>query len=134
MVKRKTIVGGGRGSAATPQVEALGLAPGDGGCPSLSASATSSKAACKYWGSEAGCRYGDDCRFSHSWDGLPKQNRCFLCSGEGRVKKGCPHGKGKSNEAGNPRNPKRVRKMKANGGVNGHPARVAEELKLGSSR
>ena len=48
------------------------------------------KAPCKFWGSAQGCRRGDQCTYGHSWDGINKQNRCFVCSGEGHMSRECP--------------------------------------------
>ena len=35
---------------------------------------------CRFWGSEDGCRKGQDCRFKHEWGSLEKKGRCFGCS------------------------------------------------------
>jgi hypothetical protein len=51
------------------------------------------RGACRFWGTSGGCRRGDACTYLHSWDGINKENRCFGCSGEGHMKKDCPHKK-----------------------------------------
>ena len=35
---------------------------------------------CRFWGSEDGCRKGQECRFKHEWGSLEKKGRCFGCS------------------------------------------------------
>ena len=35
---------------------------------------------CKFWGTNQGCKKGDQCGFAHNWDGVSKNNRCFFCS------------------------------------------------------
>ena len=45
---------------------------------------------CRFWGSEDGCRKGQDCKFKHDWTGIEKKGRCFGCSGTGHSKKECP--------------------------------------------
>ena len=47
-------------------------------------------ATCRFWGTDGGCRKGNGCGYVHSWDGIVKTNRCFLCSGVGHAKKDCP--------------------------------------------
>jgi hypothetical protein len=51
------------------------------------------RGACRFWGTSGGCRRGDACTYLHTWDGINKENRCFGCSGEGHMKKDCPHKK-----------------------------------------
>ena len=55
-----------------------------------------SKATCRYWGTTAGCRKGEQCTFLHSWENVPKENRCFVCSGESHFAKDCPTKKDRS--------------------------------------
>ena len=57
------------------------------------ASGSSGVAACKYWGTNDGCKRGEKCKFAHAH--LPKENRCFGCSALGHTKKDCPYGKKK---------------------------------------
>ena len=45
---------------------------------------------CRFWGSEDGCRKGQDCRFKHDWGSLEKKGRCFGCSSTKHTKKECP--------------------------------------------
>ena len=45
---------------------------------------------CRFWGTEEGCRRGQDCKFKHDWTGLEKKGRCFGCSAQGHSKKDCP--------------------------------------------
>ncbi|CAK9085240.1 unnamed protein product, partial [Durusdinium trenchii] len=54
---------------------------------------------CRFWGTEEGCRKGQDCRFKHDWGGLEKKGRCFGCSGTGHSKKDCPTVKPKVKES-----------------------------------
>ena len=51
---------------------------------------------CKFWGTVNGCRRGDGCTYAHSWDGIQKQDRCFVCSAEGHMAKECPTRKEKA--------------------------------------
>ena len=46
--------------------------------------------ACRFWGTEEGCRKGQDCKFKHDWTGIEKKGRCYGCSGTGHSKKECP--------------------------------------------
>ena len=48
---------------------------------------------CRFWGTSGGCSRGEACTYLHSWDGINKENRCYGCSGEGHMKKDCPHKK-----------------------------------------
>ena len=54
---------------------------------------------CRFWGTDEGCRKGQDCRFKHDWGELEKKGRCFGCSGTGHSKKDCPTGKPRSKES-----------------------------------
>ena len=45
---------------------------------------------CRFWGSEEGCRRGQDCKFKHDWANIDKKGRCFGCSAQGHAKKDCP--------------------------------------------
>ena len=46
--------------------------------------------ACRFWGTDGGCKKGSSCTYAHSWEGLEKTNRCFACSGMGHSKKKLP--------------------------------------------
>eukprot|EP00435_Cladocopium_sp_Y103_P057062 s2541_g19.t1 len=71
------------GATATPAVKAVALAGGG--------VEEKMKAPCKFWGTASGCRRGDSCTYLHSWEGIAKEGRCYGCSGEGHMKKDCPH-------------------------------------------
>ena len=45
---------------------------------------------CRFWGSEEGCRKGQECRFKHDWTNLDKKGRCFGCSSTKHSKRECP--------------------------------------------
>ena len=51
---------------------------------------------CRFWGSDDGCRKGQDCRFKHDWGGLEKKGRCFGCSSTKHTKRDCPSVKPKT--------------------------------------
>lgn len=45
---------------------------------------------CKYFRSDAGCKAGRSCRWSHSWDGVDDKNsRCWICGGKDHRKSDC---------------------------------------------
>ena len=46
--------------------------------------------ACKWWGSEKGCRMGRQCRFSHEAVLADRGSRCWLCSSKEHRKSSCP--------------------------------------------
>lgn len=71
-------------TSTTPAVKAMTQNSGKSG------SGDRDRAKCRFWGTSQGCNRGDRCNFSHSWDGIDKAGRCFGCSGEGHMKKGCP--------------------------------------------
>ena len=55
----------------------------------FNASSTNGKV-CKHWGTEAGCKFGKQCRFDHPV--LSDQSaRCWLCSSPKHRKNECPH-------------------------------------------
>ena len=55
------------------------------------ASATSSPWPCKFWLIESGCKQGQRCRWSHSWDNVAdRANRCYLCSSTQHQQQDCP--------------------------------------------
>ena len=68
-------------SATAPQasVKAFG---GGGGLNGTESPEKKPKQACRYWGTQEGCKRADSCTFAHSWDNINKNNRCFHCSGE----------------------------------------------------
>ena len=85
------------GSSKTPAAGAnVNMSTAGGTAPKAAAFNTTSsteekpKASCKFWGSAQGCRRGDQCTYGHSWEGINKQNRCFVCSGEGHMSRECP--------------------------------------------
>ena len=50
-----------------------------------------STTACKFWGSEGGCRLGKRCSYTHDWQSLPdRASRCFVCSALTHKKQDCP--------------------------------------------
>ena len=52
---------------------------------------STSTTACKFWGSEGGCRLGKRCSFTHDWQALPNRaSRCFVCSALTHRKQDCP--------------------------------------------
>ena len=65
------------------------------------------KTPCRFWGSTQGCRRGDQCTYGHSWESINKQNRCYVCSGEGHMSRECPTRKDKDQK-----DPKKVAKVK----------------------
>ena len=67
-----------------------GTAPKVAAFNTTSSTEEKQKASCKFWGSAQGCRRGDQCTYGHSWEGINKQNRCFVCSGEGHMSRECP--------------------------------------------
>ena len=78
-----------------PAVKVLGVAENvskpqrEGPVPANAGNVTS-KAACRFWLTDEGCRRGSRCKFVHSLLD-PKDNRCFNCSGIGHGKRECPH-------------------------------------------
>lgn len=60
----------------------------------MGASGSSGVGACRYWGTNDGCKRGERCKFAHAHLN-PKENRCFGCSALGHSKKDCPYGKKK---------------------------------------
>ena len=63
--------------------------PREGPVPANAGNVTS-KATCRFWLTDEGCRRGSRCKFVHSLLD-PKDNRCFNCSGIGHGKRECPH-------------------------------------------
>ena len=52
---------------------------------------SSTTSACKFWGSDTGCRQGKRCSYLHDWASLEdRNNRCFLCSSTAHRKADCP--------------------------------------------
>ena len=94
-----------------------------GGTDQLKRGSSGQKGACRYWGTATGCKKGDQCHFGHSWDGLAKQDRCFVCSGEGHFSKDCPTKKDREKV------PKKAAKLKTTkeGGSNAEEGGKGEE-------
>ena len=70
---------------ATPKVKQLGLAAS----PLKTSQQEGVAGVCRFWGTEAGCKYGRQCRFQHQQ--LPDQNkRCYLCGSVQHHKAQCP--------------------------------------------
>ncbi|CAL1157000.1 unnamed protein product [Cladocopium goreaui] len=76
------------------QGDKAGKPAGGSGITAANAGSVASSMACKFWGTENGCRKADQCRYVHSVLN-PKDNRCFKCSAVGHSKKDCPVGKKK---------------------------------------
>ena len=76
------------------QGDKAGKPAGGSGITAANAGSVTSSMACKFWGTENGCRKADQCRYVHSVLN-PKDNRCFKCSAVGHSKKDCPVGKKK---------------------------------------
>ena len=52
---------------------------------------------CRAWGTEGGCRFGRECKFSHDWSSLAeKGTRCWICSGVGHQNPACPFRRGEA--------------------------------------
>ena len=52
---------------------------------------TTSEVPCKWFRSEAGCRAGRQCKWSHAWDGVEdKSSRCWNCGSKSHRKQDCP--------------------------------------------
>ena len=65
-------------STSTPAVKSITTRPGG-------------TTACKFWGSQGGCKLGKRCSFAHNWQDLEdRASRCFLCSATGHRKQECP--------------------------------------------
>eukprot|EP00435_Cladocopium_sp_Y103_P052864 s148_g16.t1 len=76
------------------QSDKAGKPAGGSGITAANAGSVMSLTACKFWGTENGCRKADQCRYVHSVLN-PKDNRCFKCSALGHSKKDCPVGRKK---------------------------------------
>ena len=46
--------------------------------------------ACRFWGSDSGCRHGRNCKFQHG-ELQDQAKRCFYCSGLDHRESSCPH-------------------------------------------
>ena len=65
-------------SPSTPAVKSITTRPGG-------------TTACKFWGSQGGCKLGKRRSFAHNWQDLEdRASRCFLCSATGHRKQECP--------------------------------------------
>ena len=52
---------------------------------------SSTTTACKFWGSDTGCRQGKRCSYLHDWASLEdRASRCFVCSSLHHKKMDCP--------------------------------------------
>ncbi|CAE7767290.1 RE2 [Symbiodinium sp. CCMP2592] len=66
-------------------------APKPKSAPATSSTTTSTQRPCKWFAkTEAGCKRGGDCQFSHEWGSVPKTGRCLICSSTSHMKKDCP--------------------------------------------
>ena len=54
---------------------------------------TTTKAKCRFWGTPAGCKRADECKFEHSWDGIEKRGKCWACSSDQHMRNECPYKK-----------------------------------------
>ena len=54
---------------------------------------TTTKAKCRFWGTPAGCKRADECKFEHSWDGMEKRGKCWACSSDQHMRNECPYKK-----------------------------------------
>ena len=88
------------GTTATAKVKAMQTQFGKGSPPT-----TSTSSPCKFWGSEAGCKFGKACKYDHPV--LEDQkDRCWICSSAQHRKVDCPakgmtpHGSGGSGQDG----------------------------------
>ena len=54
---------------------------------------TTIKAKCRFWGTPAGCKRADECKFEHSWDGMEKRGKCWACSSDQHMRNECPYKK-----------------------------------------
>ena len=70
-------------TATKPQVKQLGLPVPKAG------SQSQTQGACRFWGTESGCKHGRSCKFAHPQ--LPDfKERCWLCSSTSHRKMDCP--------------------------------------------
>ena len=54
---------------------------------------TTTKAKCRFWGTPAGCKRADECKFEYSWDGIEKRGKCWACSSDQHMRNECPYKK-----------------------------------------
>ena len=72
-----------------PQKATTSTSTGDKGKGGSTGSATNS-APCRYFRSDAGCKAGKSCKWSHSWEGIDDKNaRCWICGGKDHSKTEC---------------------------------------------
>ena len=86
------------GNPQQPSVKAMTTSPG----ASQSSSSTSGMMACKFWGSEAGCKQGKACKFEHA-NLEDARDRCWNCSSTTHRKASCPYKTG--GQSGDPSKP-----------------------------
>lgn len=79
---------GGGLQSANPKVKAVKAGQGKG-----QSSGGGSANKCRHWGTEAGCRFGKQCRFDHPVL-ADAASRCWLCSSSLHRKNACPHRSG----------------------------------------
>ena len=73
-----TMSNSGAISTTTPAVKTLGTR-------------STTTIACKFWGSDTGCRQGKRCSYLHDWASLEdRASRCFVCSSLQHKKMDCP--------------------------------------------
>ena len=54
------------------------------------AGSTTSSTPCRYFRSDAGCKAGKSCKWSHSWEGIEdKHTRCWICGGKDHRRTEC---------------------------------------------
>ena len=75
----------GNGSTAAPKVKAVKPMQGKG-----QAGNGSGGGKCRNWGTEAGCRFGKQCRYDHP-NLADASTRCWICSSTMHRKNDCPH-------------------------------------------
>lgn len=80
------------------------------------ASSSGTTLCCRAWGTEGGCRFGRDCKFTHDWAGLEdKSSRCWICSGVGHQKALCPFRRTEGGASGGSGSPGVVETSNKNG-------------------
>ena len=73
------------------ELESLRLVHGTTPAVKMLGTRSTTTPACKFWGSDTGCRQGKRCSYLHDWASLEdRNNRCFLCSSTAHRKADCP--------------------------------------------